>query len=78
MAPVIVYWGTKDTVVNPMMGKLYREQMCALGGNVARVQLAGEQTHFSTPRASEPLYLPWMKDRFDGKPSANGCADSAE
>ena len=78
VAPVIVYWGTKDIVVNPMMGKLYREQMCALGGNVTRVQLAGEQTHFSTPHASEPLYLPWMKDRFDGKPSANGCADSSE
>ncbi len=73
VAPVMIYWGTKDTTVPPVMGKLYREQMCALGGNVARVQLAGEQNHFTTPGASEPLYLPWVKDRFDGKPAANGC-----
>ena len=69
VAPVIIFWGTKDVTVPPVMGKLYREQMCALGGNVARVKLAGEQTHFTTPGASEPLYLPWIKDRFDGKPA---------
>lgn len=74
VAPVIVYWGTKDTVVPPVMGELYREQMCKMGGNVARVQLAGEQDHFSTPAASEPLYLPWIADRFAGKPAADGCA----
>jgi pimeloyl-ACP methyl ester carboxylesterase len=73
VAPVIIYWGTKDTVVAPIMHKLYRKQMCALGGNVARVQLAGEQSHFTTPDASEPLYLPWVKNRFDGKPAADGC-----
>lgn len=77
VAPVVIYWGTKDTVVPPLMGKLYREQMCALGGNVARIQLAGEQTHFSTPGAAEPLYKPWVVDRFDGKPIANGCAGAA-
>ena len=72
-APVIIFWGTKDTVVAPLMGQLYREQMCALGGNVTRVQLAGEQTHYSTPRAAEALYLPWIKDRFDGRAAADGC-----
>jgi pimeloyl-ACP methyl ester carboxylesterase len=77
VAPVVIYWGAKDTVVPPVMGKLYREQMCALGGNVARVALAGEQTHFSTPGAAEPLYKPWISDRFNGKPIANGCADAA-
>ncbi len=61
----------------PLMGKLYRKQMCALGGNVARVQLAGEQTHFSTPGAAEPLYKPWISERFEGKPIANGCAGAA-
>ncbi len=77
-APVIIFWGTKDTVVPPVMGKLYRRQMCALGGNVARVKLGGEQTHYSTPTASEALYLPWIKDRFDGKPAPDGCAASEE
>jgi pimeloyl-ACP methyl ester carboxylesterase len=75
VAPVAIYWGTKDTVVAPVMGKLYRDQMCQLGGNVQRVQLPGEQTHFSTPGAAAALYLPWVKDRFAGRPAANGCPE---
>ncbi|EEQ92882.1 alpha/beta fold hydrolase [Brucella sp. ZJ1_1] len=75
VAPVIIYWGTKDTVVPPVMGELYREQKCKMGGNIARVQLPGEQDHFSTPAASEPLYLPWIADRFAGKPAPDGCVD---
>ena len=73
VAPVIIYWGTKDTVMPPVMGKLYQEQMCKLGSNVERIQLAGEQTHFSTPVAAAPLYLTWVKDRVAGKPLANSC-----
>lgn len=57
------------------MGELYREQKCKMGGNIARVQLPGEQDHFSTPAASEPLYLPWIADRFAGKPAPDGCVD---
>lgn len=74
VAPVVIYWGTKDTVVPPIMHKIYREQMCKLGGNVARVQLAGALTHFATPGASQPLYLPWIAERVAGKPAADGCA----
>ncbi len=73
-APVIIYWGTKDTTNPPIMGEKYREQMCKAGGDVTRVQLPGEQSHFTTPGASEPLYLPWLADRFAGKPLPNGCA----
>ena len=73
VAPVVVYWGTKDTVVPPVMGELYQRQMCKLGGIVDRVQLPGEQTHFSTPGSSAPLYMPWIKDRLAGKPPGNKC-----
>jgi pimeloyl-ACP methyl ester carboxylesterase len=73
VAPVVIYWGTKDTVVPPVMGKMYQDQMCKLAGNVERVQLAGEQTHFSTPGAAEPLYLTWVKERVAGRPLANSC-----
>lgn len=72
--PVIIYWGTKDVVVPPVMHKIYRERMCQMGGNVARVQLAGELSHFATPAASQPLYLPWIADRLAGKPAPDGCA----
>lgn len=74
-APVIIYWGTKDTVVPPVMGELYRKQMCGMGANVARVRLPGEQTHFSTPNAAKPFYVQWISDRFAGKPLPDGCAD---
>ena len=73
VAPVVIYWGTKDTVVPPVMGKLYQDQMCKLGANVERIQLGGEQTHFSTPGAAAPLYVPWVGARVAGTPPANGC-----
>ena len=73
LAPVIIFWGTHDTVVPPVMGALYREQMCKKGANVTRVQLPGEQTHYSTPGASQPFFVPWIQDRFAGKPMENGC-----
>jgi hypothetical protein len=47
--------------------------MCALGGNIERIQLPGEQTHFSTPGVSAPMYLAWVKDRIAGKPLKNAC-----
>jgi len=74
VAPVIIYWGSKDVVVPPVTGELYRAQMCKLGGNVARVELPGEETHFTTPPVAEPLYVPWVKALFAGKPAADGCA----
>ena len=55
------------------MGKIYQEQMCKLGGDVGRVQLSGEQTHFSTPNAAAELYLPWIKERILEKPTLNAC-----
>lgn len=73
MAPVIIYWGTHDTTVPPVMGQLYYEQMCKLGGNITRVQLPGHQSHFTTPGSAEPFYVKWVADRFAGKPAPNGC-----
>ena len=73
VAPVIIYWGTKDTAVPPIEHELYQKQMCAIGANVQRVQLPGEQNHFTTPGVSAPMYLAWIKDRIAGKQLANGC-----
>ncbi len=73
VAPVIIYWGVDDTTVPPVMGALYRTQMCKLGANVARQQLPGNQTHYTTPPVAEPLYTAWVEDRFAGKPAPNGC-----
>lgn len=73
VAPVIVYYGTKDTVMSPVMGALYQKQMCGMGANVTRVQLEGEQNHFTTPPVAQPVFLPWIDDRFAGKPLDNGC-----
>ena len=73
IAPIQIYFGSKDTAVPPMMHKLYQEQACKLGGNVGRMQLPGEQSHFTTPGSSKPLYVSWVKDRVAGKPLANAC-----
>lgn len=73
IAPVIIYWGTEDKTVPPVMGKLYYEQMCKLGGNMTRVQLPGKQSHFTTPGSAEPFYVKWIADRFAGIPATNGC-----
>jgi pimeloyl-ACP methyl ester carboxylesterase len=74
-APVLIFFGTKDTAVPPVMGQLYREQMCKLGANVARVQLPGEQNHYTTPGMSGSQYVPWIMDRFAGKPAPDGCKE---
>jgi pimeloyl-ACP methyl ester carboxylesterase len=76
IAPVVIYWGTKDTAVPPIMHELYQKQMCAMGANIERIQLPGQQTHFSTPGVSAPMYLQWVKDRVAGKPLANACPKS--
>jgi pimeloyl-ACP methyl ester carboxylesterase len=73
VAPVQIYFGSKDTAVPPMMHKLYQDQVCKLGGNVGRMQLPGEQSHFTTPGSSKPFYLAWVKDRIAGKALPNAC-----
>lgn len=75
LAPVIIYWGTNDTTVPPVMGELYFKQMCKMGGQVTRVKLPGNQNHFTTPATAEPLYVPWVADRFAGKPIDHVCAE---
>jgi pimeloyl-ACP methyl ester carboxylesterase len=73
VAPVIIYYGTKDTAVPIIMGKLYQEQMCAKGAQVERVQLPGEQSHFTTPGVAEPMFVSWIADRLADKPVQNPC-----
>jgi pimeloyl-ACP methyl ester carboxylesterase len=77
VAPVVIYWGNKDTTNPPIMGKLYQEQMCQLGGNVNRIQLPGDQSHFTTPGSSAPLYRAWIKERLAGKPASNNCQQAS-
>jgi pimeloyl-ACP methyl ester carboxylesterase len=74
VAPVLMTWGNRDTVVPPVMHEVYAKQACANGAKITRVELSGDNTHFSTPTASEPLYLPWIADRFAGKPAGDNCA----
>ena len=47
--------------------------MCKLGGNMTRVQLPGNQSHFTTPGSAEPFYVKWIADRFAGISAPNGC-----
>lgn len=72
VAPVVVYWGDKDTTVPPVMSQRYQKAKCAIGGNVQSVELPGKN-HFTTPPTAQPMFTQWIKDRFDGKPVADGC-----
>jgi pimeloyl-ACP methyl ester carboxylesterase len=72
VAPVVVYWGDKDTTVPPVMSQGYQKAKCAIGGNVQSVLLPGKN-HFTNPPAAQPMFTQWIKDRFDGKPVADGC-----
>jgi pimeloyl-ACP methyl ester carboxylesterase len=76
MAPVVIYWGNQDDVVPPVMHKLYFEAACKQGAVMSRNELPGNNTHFSTPAASEPFYVKWIDDRFNGKPLLNGCPNT--
>jgi hypothetical protein len=76
IAPVMIYYGDKDTTMPPIMGQIYQGQMCKLGGNVGRMQLPGEQNHFTTPPLAKQFYIPWVKDRVAGKPLASACPQS--
>lgn len=77
IAPVQIYYGAADTVNNPAMGQFFQEQMCKRGANVGRLELPGAKTgHFDEPPVSQQFFLPWIKDRFAGKPLANACPQS--
>lgn len=78
VAPVVIYWGTKDTTQPPIQGKRYQMQMCLSGANVTRVQLPGEQSHYTTPGTAAPFYQVWIKDRLAGKPALNNCQLAAD
>ena len=73
VAPVVIYYGNKDVTNPPVMGQLYQAQKCAVGGNVARVMLPGDQNHFTTPPVSQQFFVPWTEDRFARKPLESGC-----
>lgn len=73
LAPVLITWGNRDTVVPPVMHQVYAKAACSKGAQITRVELSGNNTHFTTPTASESLYLPWIADRFAGKAATNTC-----
>lgn len=71
VAPVLMYRGTKDAVPKSQVD-IYEAQACKLGGNVQHVELDGA-THFTSPVEAQKTFLPWINDRFAGKPLANAC-----
>ena len=72
VAPMLMFWGDKDTVMPPIQSEIYQKQKCAIGGNVQRIHLPGAN-HFTTPGLAQPIFTQWIKDRFDGKAAPNGC-----
>ena len=69
--PILIFRGTKDAVPKPMVD-IYEAQMCKKGANVQHIEIDGA-THFTSPVESQKTFLPWIKDRFAGKPLTNAC-----
>ena len=54
---------------------MVQQELRKIGGQVIRVKLPGNQNHFTTPAAAELLYIPWIADRFAGKPVEHVCTE---
>jgi hypothetical protein len=70
-APVLMFRGTKDAVPKPMVD-IYEAEMCKIGANIKHIELDGA-THFTSPVEAQKTFLPWINDRFAGKPLPNSC-----
>jgi alpha-beta hydrolase superfamily lysophospholipase len=72
VAPQLIMQGTADTVVNPHGTTQYVQRACRLREPIEYTIYPG-QTHQTIPGAAKPEYLPWIADRFAGKPAPSNC-----
>jgi alpha-beta hydrolase superfamily lysophospholipase len=72
VAPILIMQGTADTVVNPNGSTQYVQRACKFPQAVQYSIYPG-QTHQTIPYAAKPEYLPWIADRFAGKPAPRNC-----
>jgi alpha-beta hydrolase superfamily lysophospholipase len=72
VAPQLIMQGTADTVVNPNGTAQYIQRACAFGEPIQFMTYPGA-THQTIPYVAKPEYIPWIADRFKGKPPPSNC-----
>jgi alpha-beta hydrolase superfamily lysophospholipase len=72
IAPILVMQGEADTVINPNSTAQYVQRACRFPEPVTSTFYPG-QTHQTIPGKAAPEYVPWIADRFAGKPAPSNC-----
>jgi len=70
---VLTMQGTADSVVNPNGTVQYMQRACRFGQPVLFTTYQGAN-HQTIPAAAQKQYVPWIADRFAGKPAPTGCS----
>jgi pimeloyl-ACP methyl ester carboxylesterase len=71
--PVFVAQGTADEVVLPGPNALLQEQWCAAGARLTMLWMGGID-HMKAAVTAGPAVVPWLADRFAGRPAGRTCA----
>jgi pimeloyl-ACP methyl ester carboxylesterase len=72
VAPLLVMQGLQDTVINPNGTTQYVARACAFDQPVQYTQYP-TATHQTVPLQAKPEYIPWIADRFAGRPAPSNC-----
>jgi alpha-beta hydrolase superfamily lysophospholipase len=72
VAPLLVMQGLQDTVINPNGTTQYVQRACQFDQPV-QYSLYPTATHQTVPLQAKPEYVPWIADRFAGKPAPSNC-----
>lgn len=67
-----VYQGDVDTAVFPAATKAYVDQACASGAAISYTTYP-DVDHLTLAAAARPQFVPWIADRFAGKPAPSTC-----
>ena len=70
--PVFVAQGTADEVVLPGPNALLQEQWCAAGSTLTMLWMGGIG-HMAAATTAGPDVVPWIADRFAGRPAGRTC-----
>ncbi len=70
--PLMVVESKSDKVVLPDTTALYIQQACQAGVDLSSLWL-DNVSHQDIPTASANTVIPWISDRFAGKPNASSC-----
>jgi pimeloyl-ACP methyl ester carboxylesterase len=73
--PVYVAQGTADEVVLPGANALLQEQWCAAGSTLTMLWMGGIG-HMAAATTAGPDVVPWIADRFAGRPAGRTCDTS--